>query len=157
MKDRAAIKASTISHCGNWGFIGSTLGNIDMFNMQSGIHKRTFTGHTKPITSLATDNLVRTLITSSLDGDMHFWDIQSGNLKETINFGSPICGFVFHSESGLIACYSDDLYVRVIDIETFKIVREFCGHSNRITDLVNSITLITIIIFSALVQIADGL
>jgi hypothetical protein len=41
-----------------------------MFNMQSGIHRKTFggaDGHKKPITGLVTDSIHRYLITASVD------------------------------------------------------------------------------------------
>ena len=66
--DKSAIKSVALSQCGNFGFIGSSTGNIEMFNMQSGILKRSFTSHQKVVTGMATDNLNRTLISCSLDG-----------------------------------------------------------------------------------------
>ena len=64
------------------------------------------------------------------------WDIATGKCKETIEIGEPVSCLVFHVESGLVAIIADDLCIRVIDIETQKIVREFWGHSNKITDVV---------------------
>lgn len=43
---------------------------------------------------------------------------------------------LFHCNNDLLAITSDDLCIRVIDIETRKVVREFWGHRNRISDLV---------------------
>ncbi|CAG8647186.1 26118_t:CDS:10 [Gigaspora margarita] len=121
--DGSYIKVSNISACGNFGFIGSSSGYIEMYNMQSGIHRRTFAGedkHMKAISGIASDALNRIVITK---------------IKNTIEIGTPISTLRFHTENDLLAIVSDDLCVRIIDIETNKIIREFWGHKNRITDL----------------------
>ena len=51
-----------------------------------------------------------------------------------------------HRDSGLLAVICDDLVVRIVDIETRRIVRELGGFRGRILDLVSSTT----------VCIADG-
>jgi hypothetical protein len=59
-----------VSTCGNFGYLGCASGQVDMFNMQSGIHRKTFggaDGHKKPITGLVTDSIHRYLITVSVD------------------------------------------------------------------------------------------
>ena len=35
-------RASCVSACGNFGLVGSSLGKVECYNMQSGIHRRTF-------------------------------------------------------------------------------------------------------------------
>lgn len=84
-----------MSHCGTFAVIGSAGGSIDMFNMQSGLHRQSFPSrlpkprgmkargggdsaapssssedarHTKAVTGLMIDNLNRTVISCSLDG-----------------------------------------------------------------------------------------
>jgi WD40 repeat protein len=44
----------------------------------------------------------------------------------------------FQRNSDLLAVACDDLGIRVIDIETQRVVREFWGHRNRITDMVSN-------------------
>ncbi|KAG9293369.1 hypothetical protein G9A89_007615 [Geosiphon pyriformis] len=136
--DGSNAKVATISPCGNHGFIGSSNGYIDMFNMQSGQHKKSFGGtgkHSRSITGLACDPLNRYLISSSLDGTVKIWDIQTATLTNTIIIASPITNLQLKTDSNLLAIVSDDLCIRVIDVETYKIIREFWGHRNRITDI----------------------
>jgi U3 small nucleolar RNA-associated protein 21 len=40
--DESPAKCSAISYCGHFGFIGSSKGSIDVYNMQSGLHRKTF-------------------------------------------------------------------------------------------------------------------
>ena len=82
-----------MSPCGTFAVVGSAGGSIDMFNMQSGLHRQSFpsrlskssqgakvqvranagspameTRHTKAVTGLMVDNLNRTVISCGLDG-----------------------------------------------------------------------------------------
>lgn len=140
--DKSSIKSVWISFCGNFGFIGSSLGTIDMYNMQSKLHRRKFhdnlNGHKKDITGIISDPLNKIMASSSLDGTIKFWKISTGNLLYTLDIKSPITLMVYQKSSDLLAITSDDLCIRIIDIETKKIIRELWGHKNRITDLVFS-------------------
>ncbi|CAO3616505.1 unnamed protein product [Cunninghamella blakesleeana] len=138
---KTAVKVTEISACGNFGFLGCSSGQIDMFNMQSGAHRRSFgigleeEGHKKPITGLASDNISQYLISSSVDRTIKIWNMKKGDLIHTITLESPIVAIRFLRENELLAVVCDDLGIRVIDIQTYKIVREFWGHRNRITDI----------------------
>lgn len=81
-----------MSQCGTFAVVGSAGGSIDMFNMQSGLHRQSFPSrlsksqdtkvrgsanagsvameirHTKAVTGLMVDNLNRTVISCGLDG-----------------------------------------------------------------------------------------
>jgi U3 small nucleolar RNA-associated protein 21 len=141
--DDSNIKAVAMSQCGNHGFIGSAKGNIAQYNMQSGLFKLKYVGHEKPISSMCTDSLSQRLFSSSLDGTVKVWSISSGKLITTLDFKTPISRIVIHLDSGLLAVVADDLCIRVIDTDTFTIVREFYGHRNRILDLVFYLFLIS--------------
>ena len=141
-KDGSAIKSVWISACGNFGFVGSEKGKIDKFNMQSGLYRASFpptakanSGHKKAITSLLTDNTNSVLISASLDKSVKIWDFNKGTLLQTISFPASITHLKLHDDSRLLAIVSDDLLIKVVDIDSSRIVREFKGHNNRITDL----------------------
>lgn len=81
-----------MSQCGTFAVVGSAGGSIDMFNMQSGLHRQSFpprlpkahgtkvrprantasfardARHTKAVTGLMIDNLNRTVLSCGLDG-----------------------------------------------------------------------------------------
>ncbi|CAG8530923.1 7158_t:CDS:2, partial [Racocetra fulgida] len=72
----------------------------------------------------------------TFDGShIKIWDFNTAKVKSTIEIESPISVLRFHTENDLLAVVSDDLCIRVIDVETNKVIREFWGHKNRITDL----------------------
>ncbi|QSL65323.1 hypothetical protein MERGE_002633 [Pneumocystis wakefieldiae] len=92
----------------------------------------------KEITGIVSDSLNKTLVSSSLDGTIKFWKISTGKLMYTLDIKLPITLMRYQKSSDLLAIVCDDFCIRVIDIETIKIVRELWGHTNRITDLVFS-------------------
>ncbi|KAG0298509.1 hypothetical protein BGZ97_004027 [Linnemannia gamsii] len=136
-KDGSATKTVAVSSCGNFGFVGSALGGIDMYNMQSGLFRRSYEedGHKKSVTGLQSDRLNRTLISGSLDGLLKLWDIKTGKCEHTMEMPSPITHLLLFTENNHLAVICDDLCIRIVDVENRRVVREFWGHSNRITDM----------------------
>lgn len=57
---------------------------------------------------------------------------------DTIDLGSPAVSIRYHMDNDLLAVVCDDLGIRVVDLETKRVIREFWGHRNRITDFVFS-------------------
>ncbi|KAG5727270.1 hypothetical protein E4T56_gene7613, partial [Termitomyces sp. T112] len=87
------------------------------------------------ITGLATDALNRTVIASTLDGTINFFDFQTTKLEHTSILSSTVTSILLHSDNGLLAVVCDDMVVRIIDIETRRIVRELDGFRGRILDI----------------------
>ncbi|KAG6908774.1 hypothetical protein DXG01_003386 [Tephrocybe rancida] len=152
-KERAplgSVKAVCVTACGNFGLASSSTGGIHMWNMQSGIRRKTFdvgpcptevkqrlsgTKKERCITGLATDALNRTVIASTLDGTINFFDFQTTKLEHTLVLPSTAITILLHSDNGLLAVVCDDMLVRVVDIETRRIVRELGGFRGRILDI----------------------
>ncbi|OJJ45539.1 hypothetical protein ASPZODRAFT_69675 [Penicilliopsis zonata CBS 506.65] len=159
--DSTEVKSVAISPCGTFAVIGSAGGYVDMFNLQSGAHRRQFpprspsgsripttdklradslklgkARHTKAVTGLMIDGLNRTVISCGLDGKVKFWDFLSGNLLDELDWSSTtaITGLRFSSTSELVAFSCDDLSIRVVDIETRKLVRELWGCVGQVND-----------------------
>jgi len=104
--------------------------------MQSGIRRKSFKGHTKAIAGLVIDNVNRHLVSASLDGTVRVWSFETTATQQVVNVGSAVTRLIMHAENELVAFASDDFGIQVLDLDTTKVVREFSGHSNRITDLV---------------------
>ncbi|OJJ35746.1 hypothetical protein ASPWEDRAFT_40984 [Aspergillus wentii DTO 134E9] len=149
--DGTDVKSVAISQCGTFAFIGSAGGSIDMFNLQSGSHRQSFPArplkpydrrkteeakHTKAVTGLMVDGLNQTVISCGLDGKVKFWDFISGTLIDELNWHpmAAITGLRYSSASELVAFSCDDLSIRVVDIETRKVVREFWGCVGQVND-----------------------
>lgn len=50
---------------------------------------------------------------------------------------STAVSILLHRDNGLLAVISDDMVVRIIDIETRRIVRELGGFHGRVLDIVS--------------------
>lgn len=162
--DQSAVESVAVSPCGTFALLGSANGGIDMFNLQSGVHRQRYPArltpaqarqlkidllkadeeiapvanvtkakfyrgqgkHTAAVTGLAVDNLNKTVISCSADGKIKFWDFHSGLLKHEIDWSGAvkISGLRLHRGSELAAFSCHDGCIRVIDITTYKLVRE---------------------------------
>ncbi|KAL4911641.1 hypothetical protein BDW74DRAFT_11335 [Aspergillus multicolor] len=160
--DGTDVKSVAISQCGTFAVVGSAGGSIDMFNMQSGRYRQTYPAkspkvkhivntdagprtrhasidpnrHTKAVTGLAVDGLNRGIVSCGLDGKVKFWDFQSGSLVQELDWYpmTAITALRYSSTSDLVAFSCDDLSIRVVDMETRKIVRELWGCAGQIND-----------------------
>ena len=92
--------------------------------------------HTKAVTGLIVDGLNRTVISCGLDGKIKFWDFLTGCLQDQIDWYpmTAISASRYYRQSDLIALSCDDLSIRVVDIETKKLVRELRGCLGPISD-----------------------
>ncbi|PVU97883.1 hypothetical protein BB561_000277 [Smittium simulii] len=134
-KDSSIIKEVAMSPCGNFGYIGTLSGSVEMFNLQSGFSRRVFEGHTKAITGIQTDQSNRLIYTSSLDKTIIYHKHKDGSIHKTINLDCVPSTILFHKNSDLLAAVCDDLAIRVFDGENGTLVRVFTGHKNQITDI----------------------
>ncbi|KAH7138910.1 Utp21 specific WD40 associated putative domain-containing protein [Dendryphion nanum] len=162
--DGKAVTSVAVSPCGTFALVGSAGGALDMFNLQSGKHRRRFPvpltpaeakkyrleqlkaedeavtfeveshrkflkgqgKHKGAITGIAVDSLNQIVISCGDDGKLKFWDFDSGLLLHEIDWYpmTKIQGIRYHRTSDLIALSCDDGSIRVVDIETKKLVRE---------------------------------
>jgi U3 small nucleolar RNA-associated protein 21 len=164
-----------MSPCGTFALVGSSGGAIDMYNLQSGIHRQRYPAklttaqaqrakletaigslnselpeeqrkfnrgegkHTKAVTGIIVDNLNRTVVSCGADGKVKFWDFAKGLLLHELDWSlTSLNGIRFHRTSDLIAISCDDGSIRVVDIETRKLVRELWGAKGTILDFIFS-------------------
>jgi U3 small nucleolar RNA-associated protein 21 len=69
------------------------------------------------------------------DGHVHSWAFKAGKLQRSLHLGCELSKATLHPHSMLAALACADSVVRVIDIERACIVRQFRGHTARITDV----------------------
>ncbi|KAJ5152835.1 uncharacterized protein N7482_009313 [Penicillium canariense] len=157
--DGTEVKSVAMSQCGTFAVVGSAGGAIDMFNMQSGLHRQSFPSrlpksrtaklqsgdhsaakHSKAVTGLMVDNLNRTVISCGLDGKVKFWDLLTGSFIDQLDWHpmAAITGLRYSKTSELVAFSCDDLSIRVVDLETRKLVREFWGCVGQVNDFIFS-------------------
>ncbi|XP_044536058.1 WD repeat-containing protein 36 [Gracilinanus agilis] len=131
-------KAIDITPCGNFAVIGLTSGNVDVYNMQSGMHRGSFgmkKAHEGAVRGVAVDGLNQLTITAGSEGLLKFWNFKTKMLIHTTNLSSSPSIMLLHRDSGILGIASDDFSLSVLDIETRKTVREFFGHQGKINDM----------------------
>ncbi|WVR06365.1 hypothetical protein IAU60_003396 [Kwoniella sp. DSM 27419] len=165
-------QAVCVTACGNFAVVGSSTGEIRMWNMQSGKERKSFSldgpapGDSKPkiiaqsktakakaaqvkseggskrsiqaITGLATDALNRVVVASTLEGKLYFFDFHTTRLLHAVQLSTSVTALSLQRDSGILSVTCDDLVVRLLDIETRRIVRELRGFKGRILDTVFS-------------------
>jgi WD40 repeat protein len=108
---------------------------IELYDMETGTLKQTFTGHTAPVTSLDVSENGRYLVSGSQDNTVRAWDVAAGSLLGTVAEHSNAVGRVMikeetqgimsissgtgllstpFSSTGLIGSDSDQFYSRRI-------------------------------------------
>lgn len=145
------VTSVCLSRCGNFGFVGSSSGRLDRYNMQSGLHRGEYTrraaslpagiedasmeAHTGAIYGLACDTCNRLVASAGLDAVVRVWNFPKRTLRGEISTQSPVHTIAHHPSTELLAAACDDLVIRVFDIEALRLVRRFSGHSDRVTDI----------------------
>uniref|UniRef100_U3IZN1 WD repeat domain 36 n=1 Tax=Anas platyrhynchos platyrhynchos TaxID=8840 RepID=U3IZN1_ANAPP len=130
--------AVDITSCGNFAVIGMSTGRVDVYNMQSGLHRGCYgkeRAHEGSIRGLAVDGLNQLTITAGSEGLIKFWKFKTKDLVHSTDLSSSPSGILLHRDSGILGIAFDDFSISVFDIETRKIVRKFSGHHGRINDM----------------------
>ncbi|NXW11501.1 WDR36 protein, partial [Fregetta grallaria] len=130
--------AVDITSCGNFAVIGLSTGWVDVYNMQSGIHRGRYgkeRAHEGAIRGVAVDGLNQLIITAGSEGLIKFWKFKTKDLVYSSELSSSPSGILLHRDSGILGVAFDDFSISVLDIETRKIVRTFSGHHGRINDM----------------------
>ncbi|KAI9894847.1 MAG: hypothetical protein M1814_000067 [Vezdaea aestivalis] len=161
--DGGNVESVEISPCGTFAIIGSSLGVIDCYNLQSGQYRQRFPKkltkslaqtvqeqsssrraaiaaynesigpgkgrHMGAVTGLAIDSSNKSMFSCSADGKLKFWHFKNGLLYDELKW--PSCHSItqarFHSPSNILAINCDDLSIRLVDVETRKVVRDLHG------------------------------
>ncbi|KAM0750055.1 putative WD-repeat protein [Meredithblackwellia eburnea MCA 4105] len=142
------VKTTAVTACGNFGLVGSETGDVLLFNMQSGMKRKVFRIPTHPstsarasdpqarhVTGIATDSLNRIVAVSTLRGVLYLFSFQTMNLLASIEMPASITSILLQRDNGLVAVTCDDLVIRIVDIETQRIVRELSGFGGTILDM----------------------
>ncbi|SCU98453.1 LADA_0H13124g1_1 [Lachancea dasiensis] len=131
--DGGLAKSVAISPCGNFGFVGSSIGGIGVYNLQSGLPRKKYRLHKKTVTGIAVDGMNRKMVSCGLDGIVGFYDFSQSSFLGKLQLDAPITSMVYHRSSDLFALALDDFSIVIVDAVTQKVVRQLWGHTNRIT------------------------
>ncbi|AWP14778.1 putative WD repeat-containing protein 36 isoform 2 [Scophthalmus maximus] len=131
--------AVDITSCGNFAVIGSSSGRVDVYNLQSGLHRGCYgdseKAHCGAVRGVATDTLNQLTLTAGSDWLLKFWRFKTRKQEEELKLNAAPATMMLHRDSGMLALVLDDFTVLVVDIETRRVVRKFVGHHGNINDM----------------------
>ena len=126
---KGKVSAVAVSECGNFGVIGTIEGQIEKFNMQSGLNQFVFNrSHSSPIIGIELDSMNSTLISASQSGELFIFDFFTGKIKKHSNLSSKILKIKLQKFSNLLAVITESNCL-IFDIRTLKLARSFPGSS----------------------------
>ena len=114
---------------------------IVRYNIQSGIKRGTYQhgtmpAHKNPVRGIVADGLNQLVVTGDSRGVVKFWRLKKCELlSPSLKLGGDMSRMRLHRDSSLLAVVMEDFTVKVVDIDTRAVVREFPGHNAAITDL----------------------
>ncbi|XP_051958098.1 WD repeat-containing protein 36 [Xyrauchen texanus] len=130
--------AVDISSCGNFAVIALSSGHIDMYNMQSGLHRGHYgedKAHAGPVRGVSVDALNQLTVSVGADHLLKIWKFKSKELLHTNSLTAAPASSLLHRDSGMLAIALDNFTVHILDMETRRIVRRFSGHRGQVNDM----------------------
>ena len=99
-------------------------------------YKKTLTGHTGDVTSVAFSHDSRTLASSSVDTTVRLWDVETDAHKATFaGHTERVVSVAFSSDGRLLASGSDDNTIILWDVDTGEPRTTIVAHTNGINDV----------------------
>lgn len=132
--DKSVITHVSMSACGNFGLLSTVSGSVDVFNVQSGIKRRTLTvtPGTKIIASF-TDATASSILAVSENGTVKQYSMQTGKEVGSLSLSfEKVTAVAINRDTELIAVAGDKV-VQVIDYSAMAVVRIFTGHTGSVT------------------------
>ncbi|KAJ3549357.1 hypothetical protein NMY22_g922 [Coprinellus aureogranulatus] len=132
-----SVKSTCVTACGNFGLAGSSTGQIGTApeEVAGRVHSSNAGKKERSVTGIVTDSLNQWVVVCTLDGTVNFFDFRTAELEHTLVLPTTATAMILQRDSGLIAVMCDDLVIRIIDLETRRIVRELGGFRGRILDM----------------------
>ncbi|XP_013994136.1 WD repeat-containing protein 36-like [Salmo salar] len=127
-----------ITSCGNFVVVGLSSGHIDVYNMQSSMHRGQYgedKAHKGPVRGVSVDGLNQLIISAGADKLVKIWKFKPRKLVHSIYLGTSPASTHLHRDSGMLAIALDDFTLNVLDVETKRIVRKFSGHRGQVNDM----------------------
>ncbi|XP_061656643.1 WD repeat-containing protein 36 [Syngnathoides biaculeatus] len=137
--DDAVATAVDITSCGNFALVGSSCGRVDVYNLQSGLHRGCYgdeeKAHSGAVRGVAADALNQLTLTAASDQLLKFWRFKSRQEEDRIELNAAPSSMELHRDSGMLAVALDTFTLLIVDIATRRVVRKFAGHGAKTNDM----------------------
>ncbi|KGG50433.1 hypothetical protein DI09_6p170 [Mitosporidium daphniae] len=102
--DGSAVVCCALSHCGHFGFVGTDSGHVEIYNMQSGLHRGTINHGPAPVSAVCSSSDGAKFLSLSLEHlqlVVKFWTFKNRRQQHTENL--PLA---FERQPGLKAYFA---------------------------------------------------
>ncbi|MFH4980109.1 hypothetical protein AB6A40_006818 [Gnathostoma spinigerum] len=130
-----------VTPCGNFGVIGYSSGHIDLFNLQSGKHRRSFSAsdlndraHSSTVCGVFVPSDDKELVSVDVTGSVRFWDFHSARLRSELHVPSSVQKCCFNRSNHLLVIGVAKGSIGIVDVlcrRTVRVLRS--AHSASIT------------------------
>ncbi|XP_050439383.1 WD repeat-containing protein 36 [Adelges cooleyi] len=126
-----------LTRCGNFVVIGYSTGHVDKYNVQSGIHRGTYSDPLthKCVRAVYVDPLNQITITGGTENYLRFWNFKTTKSLSKLNIDDAVSFFVWpDTDNAFLAVALDNYMVCLVDTDQRAVVRKFSGHRGPMTD-----------------------
>jgi U3 small nucleolar RNA-associated protein 21 len=95
---------ATVSHWGNIALIGYLSGHVEIFNIQSGLHRGCIgnpKAHDGAVRGIVIDAISEIVVTGSADKTLKFWTFKSKHHISTDTLEEAVCQMVYPIKRGM--------------------------------------------------------
>ena len=109
---------------------------IDLWDIETGKHKKTLKGHKESIESLAFSPDGKTLASGSLDNTIILWDVAKGKRKKTLKkHANEIRKVMFSPDGKTLLSYDRSTILKLWEVETGKLIYSLRDHADIATSI----------------------
>ncbi|CAG7734965.1 unnamed protein product [Allacma fusca] len=125
-----------LTSCGQFVIAGYDNGTVERFNIQSGIHRKTYgaPAHIGTVRGVSVDKVNSVVMSGGADGVLKFWDFTTGEKFSALNFPAGISFFFSHRSSGLLGVGLDNYSVIIVNTAIPAVFRRFTEMCSSVLD-----------------------
>jgi WD40 repeat protein len=129
--DRARVNAAALAASAPFVLSGGDDPAIVLWNLETGVRLRSFSGHTAGVNSLVFAPGDAAFLSGSKDGSLRLWKVETGECLRTLQGHTSQVNSVSFSPDGRLALSgSNDHSLRLWDLSTGRTVRQLNGHTH---------------------------
>ena len=113
---------------GNLTDTGSTDNAVRMWDVTKRIFVKQFVGHTDSVTGIAVNPQGTLLATSSKDSKVYLWDIETGNIIQTLSHSVSVNNVMFSKDGSTIISAGDNGLIQLWNAVDGKFIMGLEGH-----------------------------
>lgn len=138
-QDGSNFTAVCMSSCGNYALLGCATGSIDVFNLQSGHHRRHIQfphAGSDRLVGLGVDPSNSYIVAVHESGRLCCYEFHNGRARFEHEFADRVsCSHFYANGEVLAVAHPSDFSITLFDVEGRQVARRLKGHDGPISDL----------------------